>query len=128
MQFTQMNQNLQTTLPYGNLTISSDRQQGFKPIDLLVSAIAGCSQIVFTRILEKKRISYNSLTLHVDTVQSENAPNPLTKISLIYTITGSDLVQEKLDKALRLVPPNCTIIQSLHPNIEVVEQVIISKA
>ncbi|WP_240470189.1 OsmC family protein [Brevibacillus laterosporus] len=77
---------------------------------------------------KKKRISYNSLTLHVDAVQSENAPNPLTKISLIYTITGSDLVQEKLDKALRLVPPNCTIIQSLHPNIEVVEQVIISKA
>ncbi|MDN9009767.1 hypothetical protein [Brevibacillus laterosporus] len=53
MQFTQMNQNLQTTLPYGNLTISSDRRQGFKPIDSPVSAVNGCSQIVFTRILEK---------------------------------------------------------------------------
>ncbi|MCR8980796.1 OsmC family protein [Brevibacillus laterosporus] len=128
MQFTQINQTLQTSLPFENLTISSDRQSGFKPIDLLVSAIAGCSQIVFTRILEKQRISYDSLTLQIDAVQSEDAPNPLTKVSLVYNIAGSDLVQEKLEKALRLIPSNCTIIQSLNPNIEVVEQVIISKA
>ncbi|MED1665888.1 OsmC family protein [Brevibacillus laterosporus] len=127
MQFTQINQTLQTSLPFENLTISSDRQSGFKPIDLLVSAIAGCSQIVFTRILEKQRISYDSLTLQIDAVQSEDAPNPLTKVSLVYTIAGSDLIQEKLEKALRLIPSNCTIIQSLNPNIEVVEQVIISK-
>ncbi|WP_255193799.1 OsmC family protein [Brevibacillus laterosporus] len=113
MQFTQINQTLQTTLPFENLTISSDRQSGFKPIDLLVSAIAGCSQIVFTRILEKQRISYDSLTLQIDAVQSEDAPNPLTKVSLVYTIAGSDLVQEKLEKALRLIPSNCTISSHL---------------
>ncbi|ATO47751.1 OsmC family protein [Brevibacillus laterosporus] len=72
MQFTQINQTLQTTLPFENLTISSDRQSGFKPIDLLVSAIAGCSQIVFTRILEKQRISYDSLTLQNIYNQSKN--------------------------------------------------------
>ncbi|XOS92859.1 OsmC family protein [Brevibacillus laterosporus] len=65
-------QTLQTTLPFENLTISSDRQSGFKPIDLLVSAIAGCSQIVFTRILEKQRISYDSLTLQNIYNQSKN--------------------------------------------------------
>ncbi|QOS99915.1 OsmC family protein [Brevibacterium sp. JNUCC-42] len=127
MHFNQINQTLQTTFPFGTLTISSNSHEGFKPIDLLVSAIAGCSQIVFTRILEKQRIQYNSLTLQIDAVQSEGGANPLTKVSLLYTITGSDLVLEKLEKALRLVPSNCTIMQSLHPNIEVIEQVVITR-
>ncbi|RAP23921.1 hypothetical protein C2W64_02997 [Brevibacillus laterosporus] len=127
MQFNQINQTLQTTFPFGTLTISSNRHEGFKPIDLLVSAIAGCSKIVFTRILEKQRIQYDSLTLQIDAVQSEDGANPLTKVSLLYTITGSDLVLEKLEKALRLVPSNCTIMQSLHPNIEVIEQVVITR-
>lgn len=127
MQCNQINQTLQTTFPFGTLTISSNRQEGFKPIDLLVSTIAGCSQIVFTRILEKQRIQYDSLTLQIDAVQSEDGANPLTKVSLLYTISGSDLVLEKLEKALRLVPSNCTIMQSLNPNIEVIEQVVIKK-
>ncbi|WP_232700054.1 OsmC family protein [Brevibacillus daliensis] len=125
MEFTRLHNTLQTIMPFGKLTISRNREEGYKPIDLLVASIAGCSQIVFTRILEKKRISFTTLRLQVDFEQSSGGSNPLTKVSLAYELSGENLDQDKLEKALRLVPSNCTIMQSLNPSIEVIETVTI---
>ena len=49
---------------YGKLNISSNTEIGYRPVHLLVSSIAGCSGGLLKKVLEKKRIAFD--TIHID--------------------------------------------------------------
>jgi putative redox protein len=118
---------LSTTLSTQSLHISKDSTKGYTPLDLLVSSIVGCSQIVFTQILEKKRISYETLTIDIQIERAEEGAQPLKKMHIHYTLTGTTAKQEAIEKALHLVPKHCTIAQSVKGSIEIVETFTIEK-
>ena len=46
----------QTELEYGTLTISGNSELGFRPFQLLVSSIAGCSGSVFRKFSKKRKL------------------------------------------------------------------------
>ncbi|MBD2798740.1 OsmC family protein, partial [Xenorhabdus sp. 18] len=56
MKLTIKHDDIEADLSYGQLAIG--KENGYSPLQLLVSSIAGCSAIVFRTILEKKRITY----------------------------------------------------------------------
>ncbi|GGE78990.1 OsmC family protein [Priestia taiwanensis] len=112
---------LSATYSNKSLPISKDSTKGYTPLDLLVSSIVGCSQIVFTQILEKKRISYDSLTIDVQIERAEAGAKQLKKVHIHYTLTGVTATQEAIEKALHLVPKHCTIAQSVKGSIEIEE-------
>jgi putative redox protein len=114
---------LSTTLSNQTLHISTDSTKGYTPLDLLISSIVGCSQIVFTQILEKKRISYDKLAIDVQLERAEHGAKQVEKVYLHYTITGDNLHQQNLEKALHLVPTYCTIAQSVKGSIDIIETI-----
>ncbi|WP_054704008.1 OsmC family protein [Bacillus sp. JCM 19041] len=111
-------------LPYGQLDVSGDESAGFRPYQLLVSSIAVCSGGVFRKILDKKRIQYDSIDIEADVVRNEANVNEVTEVHLRFFVKGSEATTEQLEKALALASKNCPIVQSVNTSIEITETII----
>lgn len=113
-----------TDLPYGQLDISGDESAGFRPFQLLVSSIAVCSGGVFRKILDKKRIQYDSVEIEADVVRNEANVNEVTEVHLRFFVKGSLATTEQLEKSLALASKNCPIVQSVNKSIKITESII----
>lgn len=116
---------LVTELDFGTLTISGNSELGFRPFQLLVSSVAGCSGLVFKRILEKKRIAYERMEIEAEVEREKEGVSRIKKITLHFTVTGSHLDQEQVEKALAIATKNCSMVQSVKGAIDVVETVTV---
>ncbi|WP_020061509.1 OsmC family protein [Bacillus sp. 123MFChir2] len=110
-----------TKVPYGELQIG--KENGYTPLELLISSIAGCSAIVFRTILEKKRITYHEFTMETEIIRSETLSKPVKSVHIHYKIKAERITQEQLEKALELAMKNCTIVQSVKDSIEIIETI-----
>jgi putative redox protein len=110
-------------LDYGKLDISSNTEIGFRPIQLLVSSLAGCSGGLLKRVLHKKRIAFDAIEIEVDIERSEGEVNKVTKIMLHFIVIGKNLRLSQIQKSLDLAVKNCAMIQSVNSAIDVMETI-----
>jgi len=113
----------EASFEYGKLDISSNAEIGFRPIQLLVSSLAGCSGGLLKRVLDKKRIAFDSIEIEVDIKRDEGEVNKVTKIMLHFIVFGKNLKPSLIQKSLDLAVKNCAMIQSVNSAIEVVETI-----
>jgi|SRR5699024_1133914 len=121
MKFVVTEDNISTDLGYGKLNISPNEEEGFRPFQLLVSSLVGCSSIVFRRILEKQRITFEEFTVEADVERNEDEANKLEKVSLTFKIKGDNLDEKKLQRNLEISRKHCSMVRSVEDSIEVVE-------
>lgn len=121
MKFLMKDGGFTTDLPYGNLDVSGDEEYGFRPFQLLVSSIAVCSGGVLRKILAKKRLKVDDITIDTEVERDPENADRVTKVSMHFTIQGEGLTEEKIHKAMELTRKNCSMVQSVIPTIEVVE-------
>lgn len=122
MQFSMTEHGFQGDLPFGKIEISAKDEHGFRPFQLLVSSIAVCSGGVLRNILEKMRMPATSMSIEVKDVQrDENEANRVHKIHLHFLLEGDQIQADKLPRVFELVQSNCSMIQSVHPSIEIQE-------
>lgn len=112
-----------TEFDYGQLSISGNADIGYRPFQLLVSSIAGCSGGVFKKVLEKKRIPFKSIEINAEVERNEQQANRVTKISLHFIVYGDNLSYEQVEKSLRVATKNCAMVQSVKDAIEIEETV-----
>ncbi len=117
MKLTIKHDDIEADLSYGQLAIG--KENGYSPLQLLISSIAGCSAIVFRTILEKKRIPYDTFTIETEIGRSEALSKPVESVHLHYKIKAQNITEEQLDKALQLAVKNCTIVQSVKDSINI---------
>jgi putative redox protein len=88
-------------------------EDGYKPTELLLWGIIGCTGIDVIRILEKKRQMPESLEIFVETEQNDEYPKPFHTIHVRYVATGS--VNEKaLAQAIELSESKyCVVSQTV---------------
>lgn len=79
-----------------------DNPQGASPMELLLMGVAGCSSIDIIAILNKQKITFDSLEIEVvgDRVDKP-APSLFTKIHATVYVTG-DVKPEKIYRAAEL--------------------------
>lgn len=95
-------------------------EQGFKPTELLLWGIAGCTGIDVVRVLEKQRQVLTSLEILVEAEQDEDYPNPFHTITVTYRASGDPLDEEKLRKAVELSEGKyCVVSQTVQRPTEV---------
>lgn len=128
MKFTVTDEKITSELPAGELTISGDENEGFRPFQLMVSSLAGCSSLVYKRILAKQKIEWDEMTVEADVIRSEDEVNRIERVTLLFKVKGKDLKQEKLQKSLEIASKNCSMVQSVVPTIEVEEKVEVVNA
>lgn len=113
----------QTEFEYGGMEISSNTEIGFRPFQLMVASIAGCSGGVLKKILEKKRLSFETIHIKADITRIEEEVNKISKIALHFTVVGKDLSYPQVKKSLDLATKNCSMIESVKGSIEVIETI-----
>ncbi|TYR75819.1 OsmC family protein [Rossellomorea vietnamensis] len=121
MEFNMKEGGFSASLPYGQLEVSGNEEFGFRPYQLMVSSIAVCSGGVLRKILEKQRVDFKDISIKADVKRIEEEANRIKKISLHFTITGENLKEEKIQKAMELTRKNCSMVQSVIGSIEVEE-------
>lgn len=92
MKLTIKHDDIEADLLYGQLAIG--KENGYSPLQLLVSSIAGCSAIVFRTILEKKRIPYDTFTIETEIGRSEALSKPVESVHLHYKIKAQNITEE----------------------------------
>ncbi|MBX0359223.1 OsmC family protein [Halobacillus sp. Nhm2S1] len=112
---------VRTSFEYGQMNISGDETFGFRPYQLMVASIAGCSIGVFRKILDKQRTEYEDIKVTAEVERNPDEANRIEKIHLHYVIKGYHLNQDKLLKNLDISQKNCSMVQSVKNSIEVEE-------
>jgi len=73
---------------------------GMTPMELLLVAAGGCTGMDVASILQKKRQLVNDIEVRVSGTQAEDYPKKFTGIELEYIITGKDVKDEAVKKAI----------------------------
>lgn len=121
--FYSKNIGMRTELGYGELNVSGDEEHGFRPFQLMVSSIVGCSSGVFRKILEKQRVTIEDLQVQVKVERNPDEANRIEKMKINYIIKGKHLDQDKLYKSLNIARKNCAMIQTVEDSIDIEETI-----
>ncbi|AJH78251.1 OsmC family protein [Heyndrickxia coagulans] len=108
---------------YGTLNISSESEYGFRPFQLLVSSIAGCSGGVLRKVMKKMRLDVDHIEIEAKVTRSGGQVNIVKKMELTYVIYGRALNEEKVKKALDVAMKNCAMAQSVKDAIQIDKKV-----
>lgn len=86
---------------------------GVRPMQLLLSALGGCSGIDVLSILKKQKQQVEQLTITVQGERENGVPSLWKSIHVVYEFTGA-LDQQKCDRAVSLsVEKYCSVAETL---------------
>lgn len=75
---------------------------GTNPMELLLMAIAGCSGMDITLILEKMNVKVQRFEMIVEGDRASDHPRVFKDIEIVYKFWGESLSKEKLQRAAQL--------------------------
>jgi putative redox protein len=109
----------------GHVVVTDSEGQGFKPPDLLLASLVGCAGVDVVSILEKKRQSFSSVDARVSKQNAPEAPWPIEKIEVEWTVRGKGLKEKAVRDAVRLAEEKyCSVSASLTCNLVTTVRVI----
>lgn len=101
------------------------REEGYSPVQMLVTSVAACAGYVYASVLEKSNVPHEIEKVTASyTRNMEKKTNPIQSIEVLIYTRVPVIQQEKAERCVKLISPNCPVIQSIDPNIEVIEKVI----
>ena len=122
MEFNMTETGYTMTTDFGTIAISGDATKGFKPGELLVSAVVICSAGVLRQVLKKMRIDVKNLDVEVKEIgRVEEEGNRIEKIHFHFTVDADQLTEKKLEKAIEVSTKNCAMAQTVKNSVELVK-------
>jgi uncharacterized OsmC-like protein len=121
MEFKMKEVGFHTTTEYGELHVAGDEAYGYRPYQLMVASIAVCSGGVLRKILAKKRMKIDDITISTNVERNEAKSNRIEKIHIHYTIKGQELNYNKIEQSIKLASKNCPMAQSVKDSIVIEE-------
>jgi len=79
----------------------SPEDDGPSPMELLLTALAGCAGVTVLSILQKKREPVTGLEVYVEGTRAETHPKVYVAINLVYRVQGA-VKPESLERAIQL--------------------------
>lgn len=102
------------------IRMDSSGKTGPSPIDTLLCALAGCTGVDIVDILEKRRTPMSAMSVDVVGERFAGTPGRITKIQLVYHITGAGVERVHAERAIELaVTKYCSVRDSLDPNMPI---------
>lgn len=90
------------TLPLGGSADVGGDDDGFRPMELIATGLAGCTAMDTISILKKKRQDVTDFEVMVHAEQAELHPRVFTHIKITYHITGRGIDEEAVLRAIQL--------------------------
>jgi putative redox protein len=75
---------------------------GFRPTELLLVALGGCSGMDVISILRKKRQTVTGLELNIQGEKSQDYPKVYKDVHIEYVVKGKDIPKEAVERAIDL--------------------------
>lgn len=88
-----------------NLGTSSDYggdDDGFRPLELMLISLAGCTGMDVISILQKKRQEVTSFEIKVHAERSTEHPRVFTDVHVEYILSGNNLDAAAVERAVEL--------------------------
>jgi len=94
---------------------------GWRPVELLLAGMAGCTGVDVVSILEKKREDVRGVEIEVRGEPFlEDYPHYYQTIEVIYTVTGVGVKPDSVARAIELSEEKyCSVKGSLGPQVKV---------
>jgi putative redox protein len=75
---------------------------GFRPIELMLVSLAGCTGMDVVSILRKKRQELTGFEVHVQGERANDHPKVFTAISVKYVVRGRNIDAAAIERAMQL--------------------------
>ncbi|MBI5267049.1 MAG: OsmC family protein [candidate division Zixibacteria bacterium] len=96
-------------------------ESGYKPSEMLLFSLAGCTGIDVVRILEKQKQELRALEIELVAQQPEQYPRPLESIEVRFIARGKNLDPQKVARAIELSEQKyCTVGLTLQNRTKIV--------
>ena len=107
MEFTYYNDKIIGQLEYGFLPVSPNSEMGYRPFELFVSSLVGCSTTLLANILLKKRIQYNRIDIDVCAIRNSEKANRIEQLTLLASVQSEEQIEQgQAQKLASLVQKN----------------------
>ncbi len=88
------------------------------PVELLLSALAGCAAVDIVAILRKRRKTFSGLTIVTNGQRNDTPPRYFKAIHCTFTVHSEEVTEEELHKAAQLsLEKYCSVASSLNAKI-----------
>ena len=78
------------------------QNSGFRPMEMLLVGLAGCTGMDVISILRKKRQQVTNYAVRVRAERAEDHPMVFTTITVEHVVTGHDISEEAVARAIEL--------------------------
>lgn len=93
--------------------------RGSRPMELLLMGLGGCSGIDVIMMLEKGKQDVKDCQMEITSERADGVPAVYTKINLHFTVTGTDLNEKKVARAVELSAEKyCSVSKMLEKTAE----------
>jgi putative redox protein len=90
------------SLPLGASPKVGGANDGFRPLELILVGLAGCTAMDVISILEKKRQKVTAFEVKTHGDQAEEYPRSLKRFQIEYIVTGRNIEREAVERAVEL--------------------------
>jgi putative redox protein len=109
------------------LRLDGRGESGQSPVDALMSALAACTAVDVTMILEKRRTPVEALEIDAIGQRATSTPARVTSVELTYHIRGTTVERVHAERAVELaITKYCSVRESLDPGMPIVYRVVLN--
>ncbi len=77
-------------------------EKGAGPMEFMLASVAGCTGVDMLSILQKMREDVQGVDVEVAGVRADDYPMVYTDVHLVYTVTGHDVAEKSVQRAIEL--------------------------
>lgn len=78
------------------------RNMGFRPMEMLLLGLGGCTSFDVIGILTKQRLDIRDCVADLNAERADTVPSVFTKIHVHFTVTGKNLKESAVERAVKL--------------------------
>ncbi len=108
------------------LPVVGGNDEGARPKELMLAALAGCTGMDVVSILKKMRVEPEFFNIRVEAQMTEEHPKHYTAMHIIYEFKGENLDLEKIQKAVKLSQDQyCGVSAAYSKAMEITFEIVI---
>lgn len=90
------------------------------PMEMVLMSLGGCSSVDVVSILKKTKQDFSSVNVQLTAERAETAPRVFTKINLHFVVTGKNVSEKHLERAVSLSAEKyCSVALMLDKTVEI---------
>ncbi len=117
------------SLPLDTSVETGGDDQGFRPLELLLVGLAGCTSMDVISILQKKQQQVSGFEVKVSAERATDHPKVFTQIVLEYVVSGTNISSAAVERAVELSQAKyCSAYAMLSKAVKIDSKVTILEA